>query len=189
MSAQPLVRASRSIFSTDKIITYETDSTSDFEALRNRITKRLTAILSKETRLGGAAQVTPPLAAVMGLAAHELVALAENLDSPGGSVASYVIRKDMEKAGFTRIAFTLGIAALLRKDLLSSRDGYNEQTEQQFTVHVLTQSGLDWLVASQDKVALTTDTLPSDDVPFQQGPALLDRRPTPLTARAARRTG
>src|SRR5450830_981201 len=55
------------------VITYLTDSPRDFEDLRERITKRINALLKKELRLGTAAAVVSPVAALEGLAQHQLV--------------------------------------------------------------------------------------------------------------------
>jgi hypothetical protein len=95
---------------------YGTDSSSDFQALGGSITKRLQAILAKEATLGTAATaVTSSIAPVEGLKSHELVALvaiAENLESYDGTVTMFFIQKDMERAGFTRVANTLALASL-----------------------------------------------------------------------------
>ncbi len=56
------------------IIRYDTESSSDFEALKNRITERLRAILSKEERILQATKLSP-VAEVEGLAQHEMVTL------------------------------------------------------------------------------------------------------------------
>jgi hypothetical protein len=159
--------ASRERFPFDihhrKVLVYSTDSTSDFEGLRARITKRIKAILTKEEKIGGAAQVASPVAPVEGLASHELVALVtvgQNLDSPGDSVSAYLLRKDMEKAGFTRIAVTLSLASLLAKNLLVLRDLYDEQTHESYTAYALTESGLKWLVDNQDKLVLKSEDMP-----------------------------
>jgi len=91
------------------ILSYETQSSSDFESLKTAITERLIAIMSKEKRIFQATQLSA-VADVEGLAQHEMVALvsiAESLDSPNDAVEVYTIRQSMEKAGFTRIACTL----------------------------------------------------------------------------------
>jgi hypothetical protein len=86
------------------IIIYATDSTRDFLELQNKITKRLEALLAKEVRLGKVAAMSP-VATIEGLSQHEFVALAtiaQNADTPHDGIAVYTIRKDMEKAGFTK---------------------------------------------------------------------------------------
>jgi hypothetical protein len=160
--------ASRQRFPFDiqhrQIITYNTDSTSDFAALQEKITKRLKAILSKEARIGGVAMVLSPIAEVEGLSAHELVtlvAVAQNLDDPSSAVSSYMVRKDIEKAGFTRIAFTLAASSLLRKGLITTRDAFDNDGDS-FTVYAVTADGFAWLAHNEDKLVLQE---PDDDFP------------------------
>jgi hypothetical protein len=164
--------ASREKFPFDvqhrNVIMYETDSSSDFESLRDKITKRIRAILSKEARIGAAAQVASPVAPVRGLASHELVALVtvgQNIDDPSDTVSTYVIRKDMERAGFTRIAVTLGLMSLLAKGFVTLREAYDEQSDRSFSVYSLTEAGMQWLLNNQDKLKLTIPPKDSD-IPF-----------------------
>jgi hypothetical protein len=161
------------------IIVYDTDSSSDFESLRERITKRIQAILSKEAKIGAAAQVRSPIAPVQGLDSHELVALVsvgENIAHPGDSVSAYAIRKDMERAGFARIAVTLGLDSLLGKGFVQLGETYDEDSHESYTVYSLTDAGMSWLQSNKDKLVLTRPVLPArsayyppppvDDVPF-----------------------
>jgi len=164
--------ASRQRFPFDvqhrNVIVYKTESTSDFENLRDQITKRIKAVISKEAKIGAAAQVSSPVAPVEGLASHELVALVtlgQNVENPTDAVSTYLIRQDMERAGFTRIAVTIGLASLLSKGFVSLNQAYEERSGEQYTVYSLTQAGLDWLLNNQDKLALTSP-LKDEDIPF-----------------------
>jgi hypothetical protein len=47
----------------------------------------------------------------------------------------------MERAGFTRIAVTLGLAALLQKQLITD-DAFDDQSHESYTVYKLTAEGL-----------------------------------------------
>ena len=147
------------------VIVYDTNSSSDFASLQDRITKRINAILSKEARLEAAAQqVSSPVAAVEGLASHELLALVsvgQNLTNPQDSVSTYMIRQDMEKAGFTRIAVTLGLTSLLSKGYISFHEAFSDQGES-YAVYSLSDLGLKWLMANQDRLVLTKEA----DTPF-----------------------
>ena len=148
------------------VITYSTDSSSDFDELRRRITSRLKAIQAKEVRLGAVAAMSP-IASVEGLTQHEMVALvavAQNLDKPDGIVSTYLIRQDMGKAGFTRVAVTLALAALLKKQFLEAHEAYDEQSDRPYTVYSLTEKGMSWLLTNQDRLILTEHR--DDDIPF-----------------------
>jgi hypothetical protein len=151
------------------VITYRTDSTSDFEALEGRITQRLKALLSKEQHLQQASNLSP-VADVEGLSQHEMVALvavAQNIDSLVDDASTYIIRQDMEKAGFTRIATTLGLASLVSKELLEiiETQDYNGDP---YTGYKVTVAGLNWLNQNQDRLVLqeTRPTSASATTPF-----------------------
>ena len=165
--------ASRERFPFDvqhrNIVTYRTDSPSDFEDLSGRITKRLRAIAEKVATLSTAVSaVSSPIASVQGLKPHELVALvaiAQNLDSPDDTVGVYVVRKDMERAGFTKVAVTLALVSLLSKSFISSEKAYDDQSDRSYTVYKLERPGMTWLDENQHQLTLTDDPL-TDEPPF-----------------------
>lgn len=158
------------------ITRYESDSRRDFDELAKNITSRLIAILEKEQRLAGVATMSP-IAEIQGLAQHEMVALvaiAQNLWTPDGTVSAHIVRSDMEKAGFTDIASTLAFATLLRTELVTTsleRD-YNGES---YTVYSVTEIGMDWLQRNKERLVLrkserksqpVTEPITEDDVPF-----------------------
>jgi len=155
------------------IITYSTDSPRDFEALRDRITKRVKAIMAKEVQLGAVASMSP-IADYEGLTQHEMVALvaiAQNINRPNEAISSYTVRSDMNKAGFTRVAATLGLAALVKKRLIEAHELFDDQREEPYAAYALTDDGMAWLMNNQDRLALReTSKEPGDaaklDVPF-----------------------
>ena len=156
------------------IIRYATDSTRDFDDLRASITDRIKAILSKQEALQGFADASP-LADVEGLNQQEMVALVsigQNADTPERPVSVYVIRQDMEKSGYTRIATTLSLTSLLRKGLIGSEE-VQEFNSDPFTGYHLKHAGMDWLLANQDRLVLrhkeshpTKTVVDKDDIPF-----------------------
>ena len=137
------------------IIRYRTESARDFEEMKGQITKRIEAILSKEAAIEKVGQMSP-IADVEGLAQHEMVALiavAENLENPEGRTTIWYIRKDMERAGYTRIAMTLGLTALLNKGMVEMDDD-TDQNGNQFSIYNLTNKGMSWLMQNQNKLIL-----------------------------------
>jgi hypothetical protein len=137
------------------IIRYRTESARDFEEMQEKITSRIKAILSKEVAIEKVGQMVS-IADVEGLAQHEMVALiaiAENLEKPEGSIAIWSIRHDMERAGYTRIAITLGLKALLDKGMVSLEEAF-DQNENQVSLYSLTPKGMGWLMSNQDKLIL-----------------------------------
>ncbi len=137
------------------IIRYSTESSRDFDEFKTRITERIQALLIKQEKLGDL-KAASPVADVEGLSQHEMVALvaiAQNLDTPGDSVSMYLIRQDMEKSGFTKIATTLALTSLLCKRFIRDieAEDYNGET---YTAYVLEDQGMEWLLANQERFVL-----------------------------------
>ena len=149
------------------IIKYKTESPQDFEHLRTQISVRLKALQQKKAQLDQVAQISS-VAKFEGLEQYEigtLIAVAQQIDDPDDSVRAGQIREDMMRAGFTKLAATLGLKALLKKKMLESfydTDRYIEG----FTVYRVTDKGMDWLFENQDKLTLRQAEEEEDDVPF-----------------------
>lgn len=157
------------------IIRYNTTSPSDFVTLAESIVKRAKALLNKERQLAKVAS-SSSVADTEGLSPHEVVALVtvmENQFSPQDSVASFQVRADMNKAGYTDIAASLGLRGLSRKGFLSFAvdQDINGNT---FSVYKVTEKGENWLFSNQEKLVLrrmgeNESTEPGskiDDLPF-----------------------
>jgi hypothetical protein len=137
------------------IITYKTESASDFATLGKRITERLRAALRKQVELGNVATLSP-VRETEGLSAHEVVALvtvAQGTDAADDWIAAHLVRQDVRKAGYTDIAVTLAVRSLIRKELLQSRtdEDYNRN---EFIAYSATDTGMKWLEANQDQLVL-----------------------------------
>ena len=148
------------------ILKYKTGSPQDFRDVETRVTERLQALLKKVDQLNRAARISP-IREVQGLQQHEivtLVAVAQNLNTPEDAVSVHSIRQDMERSGFTQIATTLGLAALLRKALVASLE-VREFGGESYIAYNLTSDGFDWLMANQDQLVLQASK-EEDDIPF-----------------------
>lgn len=154
------------------IIEYSTESPQDFDRLKLNIEKRINALLQKREALSKVSSES--IANVEGLAQHELitiVAIAENLDSPEDNVSSYVIKRDIENSGFTKMAAILGIQSLTKKGLISNNEypDYNDT----YIGYQLTENGWNWVLDNQDRFEMKKpiQELPSieidpDEIPF-----------------------
>lgn len=150
------------------IITYATDSPRDFLELKKRIADRIKAILVKEETLEVAASISP-VATVEGLAQHEIVTLvstAQNMDNPQDRVFVDAVRRDMERSGFTKLATTLGLNALLKKGFIDVDTGFDPEANEGYTVYWLTNVGMQWLFDNQARLVLRADTQKEPDVTF-----------------------
>ncbi|MBI5248691.1 MAG: hypothetical protein HY912_04285 [Desulfomonile tiedjei] len=152
------------------IIRYSTESTRDFEQLQDQITTKLKAVIDKKERLGQLAKM-PSVARVEGLEQYEiavLVTVAQQIDDPDDGILPYRVRQDMENAGFTKIATTLGLKALLDKEMLAKSQDHDYDGSA-FLVYKVTDKGMTWLFANQNMLTLKQETPPppkEEDIPF-----------------------
>lgn len=151
------------------IIKYATESPSDFDALKAKITARLVALIEKESDLNLVANMSP-VAAVQGLEQFEiatLVAVAQRID---GGVSANFLQDDTEKAGFTRLATMLGIRGLMAKRMLEiyEEHGWDEV----YNAYRVTETGIAWLFQNRSNLKLhaepsvRTESADGTEVPF-----------------------
>lgn len=91
------------------IIKYSTSSTSDFKKLELDITTKIIAYFEKAETLSNISELTK-LTSFEGLDSHEVVtlaAIAQNLDAPDGNTSTFVIKRDMEASGYTKLRLLL----------------------------------------------------------------------------------
>lgn len=144
------------------IIEYSTESPQDFDRLKLNIEKRINALLQKREALAKVSSES--IANVEGLAQHELitiVAIAENLNSPEDNVSSYVIKRDIENSGFTKMAAILGIQSLTKKGLISN-DEYPDYNDT-YIGYQLTENGWNWVLDNQDRFEMKK---PIQELPY-----------------------
>ena len=153
------------------IISYKTGAPQDFEELKEKITKRIKAILRKTEELGRV--VTRSIVKdTEGLNQHEVVALATILQNSfltNGYVGGYQIRNDMDAAGFTDIAVGLALKTLERKGMIETDIWADERDGEPYAVYKITEIGEQWLINHQEKLTLKkedTEITPNDEVPF-----------------------
>jgi hypothetical protein len=147
------------------IIPYSTESQRDFEELRGKITARLKAIMRKKDQLAQVSQISS-VVKVEGLEQFEiavLVSVAQQVYDPHDGISAAQIRSDMAKAGFAKLAATLGIRALVDKEMLTSSQHYDG-----YLVYGLADRGMMWLLGNKDMLTLRLDddVDDDDDVPF-----------------------
>lgn len=151
------------------IISYDSESRSDFDALEIKIKDKILASLEKAETLN-AISSNQDLAPIEGLSQQELIviaSLAANVDSPNHIVVVDTIRNDVTRSGFTRIAFSLGLKALTEKGLVKYErvDDFNAG---EWWGYMLTKEGWTWLLKNQAKFAVRATPPKEDntDVPF-----------------------
>jgi nucleoside 2-deoxyribosyltransferase len=156
------------------IITYKLHSSSDFQKLRAEVTTRLKAQAKKAETLQTVAAMSE-MQTTEGLSSHEIAALVTLMSeraSPDDGLASYTVKENMRRSGYTSIAVGLALEGLLRKEMIEyyQDTNYNGET---YTACRLTGKGIDWLLASQDRFRMRKDEgkrastpISDEDIPF-----------------------
>lgn len=155
------------------IITYKTESTSDFEELKSKISERLIALMKKDAEIEKTKNISP-VAKTEGLSQHEMVALISVMQNSFGeddAVTSYSIKTDMNNAGFTDIAVSLALKLLVQKKYIRSKleQDFNGN---EFFGFVVEEVGVEWLMKNQDKLVLQKEidnqntNKEDEDLPF-----------------------
>lgn len=143
------------------ILKYSTESSSDFDRLRESVTTRLKAQLENAEALGSVARMSP-IADVQGLQQHEIAALvsvAQRVDAPEDVVTSGTVRTDMEAAGFTEIATSLAIRSLSKQKLMDVIED-SDMNGNRFFLYRPTDRGIKWLLDNQNLLKLRSDRTP-----------------------------
>lgn len=153
------------------IIRYSSDSPRDFDVLKKGITTKALALLHREETLPKVSDMAV-LAKMEGLDPHEIVALAalaENLDAPQDWAGAWQVKQDMERSGFTKVATTLAIKALIQKELITCRVS-KDMDGDEYYAYSFTDTGWDWVLTNKDRFLLKRpprgDTARNDDIPF-----------------------
>lgn len=147
------------------IISYETGSPSDFIALKERITEKIAACITKLSTLPDISKI----ARVEGLEQHEvflMATLVANLDHPEDHCSIYVLKRDMESSGFTKLAATLAITSLLQKGMIDRLNCFDRDAEETYAGYSPTSSGWAWVLSNKNQFNLRK--LPEDDLLFDQ---------------------
>jgi hypothetical protein len=155
------------------VIKYSTSSKSDFETLEDTITRKIKAYRSN-TKTAKAISSTP-IADREGLKSHEIALLVlaiENQITSEDSISVYQLKNEMNKAGYTDVATSVGIRTLKSQGFLETYKEIDEWNNgQEFLACRLTESGEHWIMENQEKLEfkITTqnnDVNDDDDLPF-----------------------
>lgn len=152
------------------IITYTTDSISDYVKLKDQITEKIKALLSSSQTIQKI--YSSPLKQTEGLEGHEvalLLILMENIVDLEDYLLFTNLKEYMAKAGYTDIATSVSVRTLSRKRMieiqkLDLQDSWgNDYTEWSCK---LTMSGEDWILNNQHKIKFIKAINNEDDTQF-----------------------
>ena len=134
-----------------KIISYTTDSPSDFEDLKKKITERGNAILKQPMKIDSPVILN---AEISGLDYQErslLGAILKNQDSPQSSVSAWSIKEEMRRSGLNEIAFNLSVRKLLKKEMIKCETAYHPHAEEEYHTYYITENGDTWILDNPEK--------------------------------------
>ncbi|PKL78636.1 MAG: hypothetical protein CVV25_11035 [Ignavibacteriae bacterium HGW-Ignavibacteriae-4] len=155
------------------IIKYSTNSKSDFEDLEDTITRKIKAYMSKTMTAKSISSA--PIADREGLKSHEIALLVlaiENQITTEDSILVYQLKNEMNKAGYTDVATSVGIRSLKSSGLIETFKEIDEWNNgQEYLACRLTDLGEQWIMQNQDTLEFKISqqsftTNEDDDVPF-----------------------
>lgn len=149
-----------------RIIRYQKESPMSFQKLQAEITKTLKSLLRRDQSLDSFPIENKTVKDSEGLSPHELFALAtvcENIDSINDRVSVSVIKEDMERKGFTKLAASLALNKLVKLGFVELTEGFG-QNDYAYFVYGMSESGMDWLASHEDLLCLVVEKEP--EVPF-----------------------
>lgn len=155
---------------------YDLSSLPSYDKLKDLISNRLTALLKKQNNVKHIIQ--SPLNPVEGLEPYETTALALVMEN---SVPSFdgaffdEISRNMQSAGFTKIAVTLSLESLIEKTLIEITTGTTSH-DHAYASYTVTSAGKKWLLQNKDKLQLTI----SHPQPSRPKPPQKSQNPYPL---------
>jgi hypothetical protein len=159
------------------IIPYTAEAPMDFTILQHKITERLIVGVQKGETIRQMSE-TETVAPIAGLTHHEVTVLAISGGDVGrtdGLSSNFAIQQDTERAGLTKLGFTVALRRLLTKAFVhqttdSDSNGYD------YPALGVTDAGWDWIVANEEKFVLQRPPKKSikfedigitdDDIPF-----------------------
>jgi hypothetical protein len=94
-----------------------------------------------------------------------LAALAENLDHPDDNDSTYQIKRDMEAAGFTKVAATIALKSLTDKGLVAYDRHQDPENGEMYNGYSLTSTSWQWILSNNKQFALRAEK-PKSDIPF-----------------------
>ena len=158
-----------------QIINYKTSSLSDFQTLGETITKKIKALIqtSKTVEI----LKSSPVIETEGLKSHEialLILMMENQISEFDSTPSYIIKQEMNKAGYTNIATSVGMRTLTKYGMIETFkvDTFENGESYQYIACRLTAEGEGWILTNQDQLEFrasktnNNNNIIIDDLPF-----------------------
>ena len=142
------------------IIEYASESRSDFDKLREEISKRAKALVNKiaEQPVSEAKQVAPTQD-LKPLEISVLAIAAGQNTIPGTSVNTWLLSKNAVRNGLTELDFAVAIRSLQRKGMVEFNTAFDMDGQEHDTVAV-TDTAWSWIDSNASRFPLMEDDIP-----------------------------
>jgi hypothetical protein len=155
-----------------QVITYKTSSISDFNTLRDTITRKIKAFQHKAKTVKQLN--TTPVIETEGLKGHEialLILVMENQISSVEGTSVFSLKNEMDKAGYTGVATSVGITNLKKNNMIETfLQTDNWGNGQDYIACKLTEKGEGWILSNQEQLEFRKTNHTSkpleDELPF-----------------------
>jgi hypothetical protein len=148
-----------------QVITYKTNSTSDFNILGDKITGKINAYKTKSKTINQLN--TTPVIETEGLKGHEialLILIMENQISLEDSIPVFSLKNEMNKAGYTDIAISVGMRTLVKYMMIETFKATDYYNDQDYLACRLTEKGNDWILSNQNLLQFRSTNHTQKDV-------------------------
>ena len=155
------------------VLRYRSESLSDFEELKNKITEKASALLTKSVSLKQVAE-TEQVAPTAGISHHEIAVMAiiaADTAVPNSTTSVYSLQKDAENSGLTSMGFGLALRRLIRRKFAQPFEADDGDGYGSYTAAKLTDPGWKWVESNESLFILYKKNKPDiadldDDIPF-----------------------
>ncbi len=153
------------------IVSYVADSTSDFEKLKDSLTKRIRALFENDQNLERITNLSP-LAPIEGLSQLEttvLAVIAGSSSLPNKGVTEYSAKNDAEEAGVTNVGFNIAVRRLESKQFIELTEIQDADSYDSYPGMLITDHGWKWIDQNDSIFVLhraPKDSRFEDDLPF-----------------------
>lgn len=134
------------------VLSYKTSSISDFNSLGDIITRKIKALQQKSTTVKSLNST--PVMETEGLKSHEIALLIlamENYVTKEDYITVYSLKNEMEKAGYTVIATSVGIRSLTKLGMIESFI-FTDEWNKEILACRLTDKGESWILDNQEQL-------------------------------------
>ena len=114
--------------------------------------------------------ITTPVVETEGLKSHEialLIFMMENQIGPEESTALYHLKNEMNKAGYTDVATSVGIRTLMKLQMVETFKDYSNWNNEEYTACRMTEKGENWILSNQNQLQFRQTKFENNsDLPF-----------------------